>query len=96
MRYVVKKKCHDNIERFYRNVAVKYRHTYSRQLMQKNVLDATKPMYQIEQTLLRRKPTIQRWNGYYMAHAGHWYYAYTISDDVVTIHDACHEQNMDG
>jgi hypothetical protein len=29
-----------------------------------------------------------------MAHAGHWYYAYTINDDTVTIEDARHEQNM--
>lgn len=29
-----------------------------------------------------------------MAHTGHWCYAYTISDDTVTIEDARHEQNM--
>ena len=29
-----------------------------------------------------------------MAHSGHWYYAYTIDGDTITIHDACHEQNM--
>ena len=29
-----------------------------------------------------------------MAHTGHWYYAYSINDDVITIHDTCHELNM--
>ena len=29
-----------------------------------------------------------------MAHAGQWYYAYTINGDTITIEDACHVQNM--
>jgi hypothetical protein len=55
------------------------------------VIDA---VYGIERTLIRRKPTIKRWQGYHMAHAGVWYYAYTIDGDTITIHDACHQQNM--
>ena len=96
MRYVIRKQCHINIEKFYRNVARKYRHTYSRQLMQRNVLEATSAMYYIEKSLLRRHPTIARWQeqGYYMAHEGQWYYAYTINDDTITIEDACHALNM--
>ena len=96
MRYVIKRRCHDSIEQFYRNVLKKYRHTYSIQLMQRNVLDATNGMYLIEKTLLRRKPTLTRWqeHGYHMAHSGKWYYAYTIDGDTITIQDACHEQNM--
>ncbi len=96
MRYVIKRRCHDSIEQFYRNVLKKYRHTYSIQLMRRNVLDATNGMYLIEKTLLRRKPTLTRWQeqGYHMAHSGKWYYAYTIDEDTITIQDACHEQNM--
>ena len=96
MRFVIKRRCHDNIEKFYRNVLNKYRHTYSLQLMQRNVLDATNGMYQIEKTLLRRRPTLTRWQkqGWHMAHSGKWYYAYTISGDTITIQDACHAQNM--
>lgn len=82
------------IEEFYRNVAKKYKHTYSKQLMQKNVLEATNAMYLIEQTLLRRKPTLSRWQGFHMANFGKWYYAYTIHGDTIIIEDACHEQNM--
>ena len=64
--------------------------------MHQNIDEAIDGMYQIEQTLARQKPTIVRWQkqGYHMAHAGHWYYAYTIQDDTITIEDACHEQNM--
>ena len=64
--------------------------------MQKNVLEATSAMYYIEKSLLRRHPTIARWQeqGYYMAHEGQWYYAYTINDDTITIEDACHALNM--
>ena len=45
-------------------------------------------------TLLRRKPTIRRWEGCYMANTDKWYYAYTIEGDTITVVDACHAQNM--
>ncbi len=31
---------------------------------------------------------------YYMAHAGKWYFAYTIEGEKIVVHDACHAQNM--
>lgn len=96
MNYNVKSKCTKNIVTFYLHVAKKYKHTYSEELMKKNISDAYDAMFLIEKTLQRRTPTITRWQqqGFHMAHAGKWYYAYTISDDIVTIEDACHEQNM--
>ncbi len=53
-------------------------------------------MFQIEQSLLRRPPTLKRWQneGWHMAKAGKWYYAYTINGDTITIEDTSHEQNM--
>ena len=62
--------------------------------MFKNIVEAYDAMYRIEQTLPRRRPTLARWQGMHMAHSGHWYYAYTIDGDTITICDACHEQNM--
>lgn len=64
--------------------------------MQSNVNEAYDAMFQIEQSLLRRRPTIQRWQqaGWHMAQAGKWYYAYSINEDTITIEDACHQQNM--
>ena len=94
MNYEIKKRCVVNIIRFYQNVAKKYKHTYSLELMRNNITEAYDAMYTIEKFLPRRKPTIDRWQGYHMAHAGHWYYAYTIKGDMITIEDACHEQNM--
>lgn len=96
MRYKAVAKCYRNIFDFYHHVSKKYKHTYSAILMHQNIDEAIDGMYQIEQTLARQKPTIVRWQkqGYHMAHAGHWYYAYTIQDDTITIEDACHEQNM--
>lgn len=75
---------------------MKYRHTYSESLMLKNIDDAVDSMFQIEQSLLRRKPILERWQkeGWHMANAGKWYYAYSIHDNTVIIEDACHEQNM--
>lgn len=82
------------IRSFYVNVALKYRHTYSHEDMLKNIHDAVFSIYLIENTLVRRNPTISRWRGYFMANTNKWYFAYTIEDDTITIVDACHAQNM--
>jgi hypothetical protein len=82
------------VEAFYRNVSKKYKHTYSQELMEQNVHDAVDDMYKIENGLLRREPTIERWKDYYMANTDKWYYAYTFDGETVTVVDACHAQNM--
>lgn len=92
--YDVKQRAVWKIESFYLNVALKYRHTYSLDDLNRNVHQAYKSIFLIEQSLSRRKPTMKRWEGYHMAHAGKWYYAYTINGDTITIEDACHENNM--
>ena len=81
---------------FYRNVAKKYKHTFAQEDIVASVRKAVRSILNIETTLSRRKPTIARWQrlGYHMAYSGHWYYAYTIDGDTITIQDACHEQNM--
>lgn len=94
MKYVVKKRCAKKINSFYHNVAKKYKHTYSEELMHRNIDEASDSIYQIENTLLRREPTLNRWKGYYMANTDKWYFAYTIDGDTITIVDACHAQNM--
>ena len=94
LKYVIKKRCLRNINAFYKNVSKKYKHTYSQELMEKNVHDAVDAMYQIEKALLRRKPTKERWAGYHMANTDKWYYAYIILDDMIVVVDACHAQNM--
>jgi len=86
--------CYQKIYSFYYNVALKYRHTYSEELMLRNIDDAIDSMYQIERTLLRRQPTIVEWLGLYMANTDKWYFAYTIENDLIVIVDACHAQNM--
>ena len=96
MRYLVRRRSTDKIIRFYKNVSKKYKHTYSEELMRTNVTEAYDAMFLIEHSLLRRRPTIARWQkeGWHMATAGHWYYAYTIESDTIIIQDACHNQNM--
>ena len=68
-RYIIKSLAQRRIRSFYYNVAKKYRHTYSKWLMHKNIDDTVDAMFQIERTLLRREPTIERWKGYHMANA---------------------------
>ena len=96
MRYVISGRCVQNITAFYKNVSKKYKHTYSLELMRSNITEAYNAMFLIEKSLLRRQPTLERWKreGWHMANAGKWYYAYTVSADTITIEDACHEQNM--
>ncbi|MBO7570920.1 MAG: hypothetical protein J6T48_02080 [Bacteroidales bacterium] len=94
MKYLVRKRCARKINSFYKNVSCKYRHSYSQELMEKNVNDAFDSIYQIERTLLRREPTISRWANYHMVNTDKWYFAYTIDSDTITIEDACHAQNM--
>lgn len=93
-KYEVSTRASRKIWTFYRNVAKKYRHTFDTEDLIRNVQRAIRNMEQIEQTLLRRKPTLSRWKGFHMAHAGKWYYAYSINDDTIIIEDACYEKNM--
>ena len=94
MKHIIRKRCAQKITTFYRNVSKKYKHTYSQELMEKNVHDAYDSMFQIERTLLRREPTISQWAGYHMANTDKWYFAYTIDGDTITVVDARHAQNM--
>ncbi len=96
MKYRIHKRCRENIREFYRHVSWKYKHTYSEELMLKNIDDAIDSMFLIEKTLHRRTPTIPRWQkqGWHMANTDKWYYAYAIDNDTITIQDACHAQNM--
>ncbi len=52
-KYKVKPLARRKIRSFYNNVAKKYKHTYSKWLMHKNIDDAVDSMLQIECTLLR-------------------------------------------
>ena len=90
MKHVIRKRCAQKITTFYRNVSKKYKHTYSQELMEKNVHDAYDSMFQIERTLLR----ISQWAGFHMANTDKWYFAYTIDGDTITVVDARHAQNM--
>ena len=94
MKYIIKPRASRNIYTFYQNVAKKYHHTYDKDDLKRNVYDALQSIYEIERTLLRRKPTLSRWKGYHMANTDKWYFAYTIEGDTITIVDACHAQNM--
>lgn len=64
--------------------------------MIKNINDTLDSIHQIENGLLRRQPTLSRWNGLFMANSNDrkWYFAYRIDGNTVYVEDACHAQNM--
>lgn len=59
--YNIRKICYTKIVRYYNNVAKKYCNTYSFNLMNKNISQAYDDMLRIENGLMRRNPTIARW-----------------------------------
>ena len=94
LKYLIRPRASQKIFSFYSNVAKKYRHTYDKADLKRNVHDAVFSIYKIENGLLRREPTIERWKGFYMANTSKWYFAYLIDGDTIIIVDACHVQNM--
>ena len=94
MTYVINTTVITNIETFYENVAKKYRNTYDYADMHRDIDNAIDSIMKIENGLLRRDPTISRWNGYHMANTDKWYFAYRIEGDTIYVEDACHAQNM--
>ena len=92
--YILTPKAVGEITLFYSNVALKYRHVYSFEDMEKNIYQAIYGAQLIEKSLPRRRPTIARWQDFFMAKAGKWYYAYSIEGNDIIIRDACHAQNM--
>ena len=92
--YIIKSLAIRKVRSFYRNVSLKYPNIYSYPDMLGYINKTVDAIYCIEQSVVRRKPTIERWKKWHMAHAGHWYYAYSIDGNTIIIHDACHEQNM--
>ena len=94
--YVLSSKVHDEIYKFYTNVAKKYQHTYDYNDMWRDINKAYDSIYQIENGLLRRNPTISRWQGLFMATSQdkRWNFAYRIDGETIYVEDACHSQNM--
>lgn len=94
--YNIRKICYTKIVRYYNNVAKKYCNTYSFNLMNKNISQAYDDMLRIENGLMRRNPTIARWQnkGCYMANTDKWYYLYKINGETITVVDVCHSRNM--
>ena len=60
MNYIIRPKASNKIRSFYKNVSKKYKNTYSLNLMMKNITVALDSIYNIENGLPRRKPTISR------------------------------------
>ena len=92
--YIIKPLAVRKVRSFYRNVSLKYPNIYSYDDMLVYINKTVDAIYCIEKSTLRRRPTIERWKNWYMAQAGNWYYAYSIDGNTITIHDACHAQNM--
>ena len=47
-RYIIKPRAHQKIRSFYNNVANKYKHTYDKEDLKRNVHDAVFAIFQIE------------------------------------------------
>lgn len=96
MKYKIYDNVGSKIKSFYRNVAKKYTNTWDEEDTINSILSVKNAIFQIENGLLRRRPTLSRWEskGYYMTNAKKWYFAYYVKDGVIHVVDACHSQNM--
>lgn len=96
MNYKISKNALNQIKKFYRNVAKRYKHTWTKEDVKNYTFVTKQSIYQIENGLIRRSPTISRWEGLYMATTQDrkWNFAYRIEGNIVYIEDACHSQNM--
>ena len=95
MRYLISNIVLNKIRNFYVNVSKKYRHTYSKESLHSDINNAQSSIYRIENGLLRREPTINRWKGKgFMANTKKWYFLYHIDGNTIYVDDACHAQNM--
>lgn len=96
MNYKISKDALNQIRSFYNNVAKKYRNTWSKEDVKIYILATKQSIYQIENGLLRKNPTISNWQGLFMATTKDkkWNFAYKIEGDTIYIVDACHAQNM--
>ena len=92
--YIISDRVYNAIDSFYYNVARKYINTYSYELMIKNIRAAYSSIYKIENGLMRRQPTMPRWQGMFMATDGKWNIAYKVQGGTVYVYDACHAQNI--
>lgn len=105
MKYEIDILVYDKIDTFYVDVSKKYKHTYSEDLMLQNISDAYQSIYLIETSnpkiISHRDPKksntkkFKEWStlGYLVATTKKWHYAYTIENDTIIVHDACHQQN---
>lgn len=96
----MKSKASNAIRTFYKNVSKKYQHTYSLEQMINNVDTALDAIYHIDQSMVKINKqsitkTFKSWQlkGYQIASIKKWHYAYTIENDTIIVHDACHQQN---
>ena len=73
LKHEVKPRAALKIRKFYQNVAKKYRNTFDEDDLTRNIFDALFKTHQIEKSLLRRKPTLKRWQkpGWNMANTDH-------------------------
>ncbi len=92
----VSRKVYNEIRKFYRNVAKKYKNTYSYEDLERDYNHAIYSIPMIENGLLRRPPSLARWEGYFMATTkdNRWCFAYRISGNTIYVEDACHSQNI--
>ena len=69
--YIIKPLAVRKVRSFYRNVSLKYPNIYSYPDMLGYINKTVDAIYCIEQSVPRRKPNIERWKKWHMAHTGH-------------------------
>ena len=93
---IVNPTVYNEINDFYLNMHRKFRNSWGIEEIHNLIDNAVDSIYEIEDGLQRREPTISRWNGLFMATSRDkkWNFAYRIEGETIYLEDACHAQNM--
>ena len=93
---IVNPTVYNEINDFYLNMHRKFRHSWGIDEIHNLIDNAVDSIYEIENGLQRREPTISRWKGLFMATSRDrkWNFAYRIEEETIYVEDACHAQNM--
>ena len=96
MVIIVNPTVYTEINKFYLNMHRKFRNSWGVEEIHNLIDKAVDSIYEIENGLQKKAPTISRWKGLFMATSRDrkWNFAYRIEEETIYVEDACHAQNM--
>jgi len=97
MKILICKEAHKRINDYYRNVALRYPNTNSKDEIRNNIKKVHNEINKIgTNELVITNTILSDWEGYNVCRSKEipWYFVYLIDKDIIRIYDAEHANNM--